>query len=308
MSITRRLAIGLAAAGALATAGAPVASAHDTPSVKGVSAHAKSAQKSMKRVTKAVNRHQSSAARRHLAAARRQAALASREARALHAAADTTGELTAAAGALGLATDTYTDLLTMISTVIDQVRGVVQDVLAAAILPSVNGQTRLLEILNGLVAHLPEAYQDEAAALVAQLTAATTDPLGALTGLLGEEGLPFDVASIVSTALQTATAAVQTALGGIEKIIPSLPAMAQQPLRMALTLVTDVIGTVTETLASFLSPASRGATQSGGLLGSLISGPLGMVQNLLGGFLGREGLFGGLLGGGGLFGRLPARA
>ena len=157
MSITRRLAIGLAAVGAIATAGAPAASAHGTPSAKGVSAHVKSAQKSMKRVTKAVNRHQSSAARRHLAAARRQAALASREARALRNAADTPAELSTAAGALGLATDSYTDLLTMISGVIDEVRGVVQDALAAAIAPSVNGQTKLLEILNGLVVHLPES-------------------------------------------------------------------------------------------------------------------------------------------------------
>ena len=110
---------------------------------------------------------------------------------------------------------------------------------------------------------------------------------------------------VISSALQTATAAVQTALGEIEKMIPSLPAMAQQPLQMALSIVTGVIDTVTNTLASFLSPASGDDTQSGGLLGSLISGPLGIVQNLLGGFLGREGIFGGLLGGdGGLFGWL----
>ena len=62
----------------------------------------------------------------------------------------------------------------MISGVIDEVRGAVQDALAAAIAPSVNGQTKLLDILNGLVVHLPESYQDEAAALIAQLTAATT--------------------------------------------------------------------------------------------------------------------------------------
>ena len=39
----------------------------------------------------------------------------------------------------------------------------------------------------------------------------------------------------------------------------------------------------------------------------MISGPLGIVQNLLGGILGGNGLFGGLLGGnGGLFGWLPS--
>jgi hypothetical protein len=300
MSISRRIAVGLAAAGAIAVTGAPAASAH-SPSAKGVSAHAKKAHVAMKRVAVAVDRHNSRSARKHLAVARRQAAVAAREARALRAAADTPAEYTTAAGALGLATDTYTDLLTMISGLIDEVSGIVQSSLAKALPATVNGHTKLLDMLNGVVALLPEQYQDEAAAFIAQLTAATADPLGTLTGLLGAGGLPVDIASIVTTAVQTATEAVQMALSHIEALLPSLPAIAQGPIRMALTMVTDIMDMVTGTLGNFLPGAGAGtgsgAPQAGGLLGGLISGPMSMVQNLLGGVLGGNGggLFGGLL-------------
>lgn len=300
MSISRRLAVGLAAAGAIAVTGAPAASAH-SPSVKGVSAHAQQAQKAMKRVAVAVDRHNSRAARKHLLTARRQAAVAAREARALRSAADSPAEITTAAGAVGLATDTYNDLLAMISDLIDEAKGIVQEALATAIPATVNGQARLLEILNRMVALLPAEYQAQATAVIAQLTAAMAGPIGSLTGILGSAGLPVDVAGIVQTALQTATGAVQMALAQVEAFLPSLPATAQGPVRMALTMVTDIMEMVTGTLGSLLPGAgtatNSGPAQTAGLLDGLISGPLGMVQGLLGSLLGgsSSGLLGGLL-------------
>jgi hypothetical protein len=297
MSISRRLAIGLAAAGAIAVTGAPAASAH-SPSVKGVSAHAKKAHVAMKRVAVAVDRHNSRVARKHLLTARRQAAAAAREARALRATADTPGEITTAAGAIGLATDTYNDLMVMISDLIDEAKGIVQEALAKAIPATVNGQSKLLELLNGMVALLPEEYQAQATAFIAQLTVAMADPIGSLTGILGSAGLPVDVAGIVQTALQTATGAVQMALAQVEALLPSLPAIAQGPVRMALTMVSDIMDMVTGTLGSLL-PGAGAATGSGApQLGGLISGPLSAVQGLLGSLLGgssSSGLLGGIL-------------
>jgi hypothetical protein len=297
MTTPRRLAVTLAAAGALASAAAPAASAHSHASSASVAVHSKRADRAIASLKRAVRTHHSRQARLRLAKARHEVAVAARLARSLSAAADTPAETVDAAGAVALATGQYTDLIAAVSELVDQVHGAVQQALAAALPPSVNATGQLLDLLNQLLAVVPENVKPHLAAAIAQLTADGTSVLSPMQTALTGGDLPVDIAQIVTTAIQSVTTALDTAMGQIAAIVPTLPAIAQGPVQAALNLVQGVLNMVMGQVGSFLPGGSSGPSGSSGPgsgAGDIAGGIFGQVNGLI------SQLLGGLLGGGGL--------
>jgi len=293
MTTPRRFAVTLAAVGALASTAAPVASAHSHASAAAVAAHAKRADHAMTALRRSVRAHHNRQARLHLRTARHELAVAARQARLLRAAADTPAQTVDAAGAVALATGEYTDLVALVSQLVDQVQGSIQQALASALPGSVNASGQLLDILNQLLPLVPDAVRPQLAAAIAQLTADGTTALSPMQNALAGGTLPVDIAQIVSTAMQAVTSALDTAMNQIAAIVPTLPAMAQGPVQSALSLVQGVLNMVTGQIGSFLpggssSPGSGTGDLAGGILGQMS----GLISQLLGGILPGGGLSG----------------
>jgi hypothetical protein len=105
--------------------------------------------------------------------------------------------------------------------------GPLQAALAQALQPTLNGRQQALAALQQVIGQLPASAQADPTQLIAQLTQAMTGEVGNLTGLLNGGDVPEGLQALITQALATATSLVQSAVGQLQALIPSLPPEAQ---------------------------------------------------------------------------------
>jgi hypothetical protein len=297
MLFPSRVAVTLAAAGAIAATAVPTAASARQPTGASVVLHAKRADRALAAFKREVARHHKVRAARFIRAARHETAVAGRQARIVRAAAVQPTQLPEAAGAVTVAGDQYGQLATMISQCIAQVHGMLQQILAQILPSAINMQNQLLAMLNQMLGQIPQASQPQLATAITNVAASGASALPPLQQALTSHALPVDIAGIVASAFNTATTALQAALGTVNSVLPTMPAVAQGPIQQVLSMVTSILNTVIGQIGSFVPGAggsSSGSSTSGGLAGGItgiVGGVLSQVQSLLGNLFGN--LFGG---------------
>jgi phage-related protein len=152
-------------------------------------------------------------------------------------------------------------------------------------------------MLNQMLGQIPQASQPQLATAITNVAASGASALPPLQQALTSHALPVDIAGIVASAFNTATTALQAALGTVNSVLPTMPAVAQGPIQQVLSMVTSILNTVIGQIGSFVPGAggsSSGSSASGGLAGGItgiVGGVLSQVQSLLGNLFGN--LFGG---------------
>ncbi|WP_354700147.1 hypothetical protein DSM112329_00410 [Paraconexibacter sp. AEG42_29] len=250
-----------------------------------VSQHIAKAQSAAKKVTRATKKGDVAAARKALKTSRHEAVVASRGARQLAAGAgDSTAaaktavwSITAAAGALG---ESLTRFSNLVPTTGDEK---LQKLLAGSLPGTAAGHAQLVEELTALVNELSGGAQALAAQALAALQAAAPVQVQQIAAIAGIDDLPAQVGTLIQTALSTATAALQTGLTELTKLLPVLPAQTEAQISTALGSITstihELIPMLTQITGVAITAATNSVKQATGICQSLLSG-------LLGGFLG----------------------
>lgn len=277
MNRCTRLVVAALSAAAVAV---PTATAQAAPkaSPASVKTHVKKAQGAQARLATLVRRGDLAGAKRVLKVARREATTASRQARVLAARANRSeaaaesavGSLMAAAGNYGTAIEQFAALLPKASEAFQQF-------LANAIPGTIAGRDQLVQTLTDLVGKLSGEAQALAAQALALLQAETPEQVAALAETSLTE-LPSSIEEIINSALAAASAALQTGLGELTEIIPSLPPLVQGPLTHALETIKSLI--------SGLMPALQQTTTG---VTNIVEQVLDMVKSLIGGLFGGNG-------------------
>ncbi|HEX6390332.1 MAG TPA: hypothetical protein VFZ89_12810 [Solirubrobacteraceae bacterium] len=305
------------AALSVAAVGFPTATAQAAPkaSPASVKAHVKKAQGAQARLATMVRRGDVAGAKRVLKVARREASTASRQARTLATRAqrsDAAAE--AAVGSLSVSAANIAAAIEQFAALIPKATTAIQEMIANAIPGSIAGHDQLVQTLTDLVGKLGGEVQGLAAQALALLQADSPDQVSALAETALTD-LPAHISELIDAALAAASAALETGLGELAKVIPNLPEALQGPLTMALDSV--------KSLLSGLMPTLQQTTAA---VTNIVSEVIAMVKSLVGGLLGSngdgsettvdadsgKGLFGGLLDGitsmlptfGGMFGKL----
>ena len=294
MPFPSRVAVTLAAAGALAATALPATASARQPTGASVVLHAKRADRALSSFKREVARHHKVRAARFIRVARHETALAGRQARMVRTQAVQPTQLPDAAGAVTVAGDQYGQLATMISECIAQVHGMLQQLLAQILPSAINMQNQLLAMLNQMLGQIPSGSQPQLATAITNVAASGASALPPLHQALSTNALPVDIAGIVSAAFNTATTAIQAALGTVNAILPTMPTVAQGPIQSVLGMVTSILNTVLGQFTPGSGGTSGGTPTSGGLAGGItgiVGGVLNQIQSLLGSLFGN--LFGG---------------
>jgi hypothetical protein len=317
MSQNRRsLAVMATLAALVAVPATASAKSHDSVATAGASVqvHVTKAETAVKRLKRAVAAHKGSAVKKELKTARSQTAAAARGARqmAFSAASDT--QEVAATQSLALAGTQYDALITAITDLVDEISGQAQALIAQAISPSLAGKQSIVTMLTNMLTKVPAEVQPVLASVIAALSLGDTAEVTNLDQAANSGTLPGNISSIVTSCLNMAMDAVDSAFSMIQGFLPMFPTAVQGPLGTILSTVSATVGTlipsvltqVTGLIDSVLSSlpfvggtSATGAVGNlGGMLSGLLSGGTGagaaagignigtMITDMLGGLFG----------------------
>jgi hypothetical protein len=300
----------LLATAAVVSVALPVASADAKGSV---SQHVKRSDAQIAKVIKEAKKGHQRSALKALKAARHEAAVAGRLAGKRAEGAKTGSAQKDAAAPVGLAAGQYDDMIAQFSALIDQVKGQIQKALADALAPALAGRQELINLLTQLVDKLPPPMKQPAQQILADAASQTANDPAQIADPIPD--LPKLIAGIVTQAFAAATGIVETVLGMIGPMAGNYP--GQDPLDGSVTDLTGVVGGFPSLIGGIL-PTITGLGSS---ICKMVMGPLsqvmGLVDDLLGSFLGGGhstpatgtgqqggGFLSGLFGNGGLIGSL----
>ena len=269
MKLSSRLAAGALVA---SLAAVPAAAEAKPATASKVRAEVRAADKSLDRVVSLVRRNRDSAASKQLSKYRRQLRSADRQLKKLRpSATGVTGAKSygSAARSVGVISNECVDSLTGI---VDEAAGNPQEAIARAITSCLAARERVLDTLTALIDQVPVEARPYLAKVIAMLSSDGRDEVANLTGVLDNPGLPTDVASILTTALEMATAAIDDAMTRLQGILDVVPPEVRPMIESTLTMVTgildSVMGMVTDLLTGlFGGTPTGGGTDTGGLGG-----------------------------------------
>ena len=150
---------------------------------------------------------------------------------------------------------------------------------------------RIAETLTGLLDEVPAEARPYLAQVIALLSTDGQDDVAAITDVLGNPALPTDVASILTQALELATAAIDDAMTRLQGILDVVPPEARPIVEGALAMVTETLHSVITMVRDLLtglfggtptSPGTPGAGGLGGLFGSGGLPGLNLLQGIFG--------------------------
>jgi phage-related protein len=317
MSHHRRSVAVMATVAALAAVPATAsAKSHDSvaSAAASVQVHVNKAETAVKRLKRAVAAHKGTTVKKELKTARSQTAAAARGARSMAYSASSDVQEVAATQSLALAGTQYDALITAITDLVDEISGQAQALIAQAISPSLAGKANIITMLTTMLAKVPAEVQPVVASIIAALSLGDTAEVTNLDQAANSGTLPDNISSMVTSCLNMAMDAVNSAFSMIQGFLPMFPAAVQGPLGTILSTVTSTVGTlvpsilgpITSLIDSVLSslPFVGGTSATGGIgnLGGLLSGLLGGGSGATAG-IGNIGntitdLLGGLFGGG----------
>ena len=291
MKLSTRLAAGALVA---SFAAVPVTAEAKPASTGKVRVEVRAADKSLDRVVSLVRRNRDSAASKELRKYRRQLRGAEGQARRLRRSTGTVAGAKSYANAVrmvGLVSDECADSL---SSIVDEAAGNPQEAIARSISACIVTRERLVEALTQVLDQVPEAAKPYVAKVIALLSSDGQNEVANITDVLGNPGLPTDVASILTHALELATAAIDDAMTRLQGILDVVPPEVRPMVQSALTMVTEMLNSVMGMVRDLLTglfggtPTSPGTpgTGAGGLGGLFGSGGLPGL-NLLQGIFGQ---------------------
>ncbi|MEA2148769.1 MAG: hypothetical protein QOD69_599 [Solirubrobacteraceae bacterium] len=265
------------------------AKSHDSVASAGASVqvHVTKAETAVKRLKRAVAAHKGSAVKKELKTARSQTAAAARGARQMAYAATTDTQEVAATQSLALAGTQYDTLITAITDLVDEISGQAQALIAQAISPSLAGKQNIITMLTSMLTKVPAEVQPVLASIIAALSVGDTAEVTNLDQAVNSGTLPANISSMVTSCLNMAMDAVDSAFSMIQSFLPMFPTAVQGPLGTILSTVSATVGTIvpsvltqiTGLIDSVLSslPFVGGTSATGGIgnLGGLLSGLLG---------------------------------
>jgi len=233
MSSPIRLATAAIVVGSLALAPA-AAEAHKVASPKSVKSHVRKADRSLKQVKSLVRSGDSPEAAQHVRRVRSQMRSATREANRLKRRARSKRSVKRAAAAQVTVAKEFNRIAEAYAVIVDEANGVVQLAIASTIDNYLVGRQKAIEVLTGLMDQLPEAARPHIARVLALLTTDGKDEVVSITQAIQSPGLPPEVASALTQALEVATAAIGMATEQLQAILPLLPAEARPHVERAL--------------------------------------------------------------------------
>ena len=288
-----KLSTRLAAGALMASLAAVPATAEAKPASAGkVRVEVRAADQSLDRVVSLVARNRDSAASKQLRKYRRHVRKAEGQVKRLRrSTASTAGAKTYgnAARMVGVISNECVDSL---SKIVDEAAGNPQEAIAKAISACIVTRERIAETLTGLLDNVPAEAQPYLAKVIALLSTDGQDDVAAITDVLGNPGLPTDVASILTQALELATAAIDDAMTRLQGILNVVPPEVRPIVEGALAMVTETLHSVITMVRELLTglfggtPTSPGTPGTGGLGGLFGSGGLPGL-NLLQGIFGQ---------------------
>ncbi|HEX8157666.1 MAG TPA: hypothetical protein VF526_09810 [Solirubrobacteraceae bacterium] len=304
----RRLLVIVATAAALVVpAGAAQASDSSFVSANAkVKIQVAKAHKAVARLKVAVWRRDGVAAAAQLKIARELSAAASVNARRMNHRSTSKHDSAIAAAALVEVATEYEDLLETITDLVDEITGPAQELLAEAILPTIEGRDGVLDSLADILDEVPEAIEETLATVFTALSLDDATELLNLRDAMKGGDLPDNVLSLVTDGLESATDSLDGLFDTVEEIVELLPKPIRKPIAKILDCVDDtteqltpeVLETVTELIDSILDTVPLLGDESIGLdhlLGDDLLGEL-LGGDLLEGILGDDNGDGGLLG------------
>jgi hypothetical protein len=185
---------------------------------------------------------------------RRATAALARDARALRRAARTTKQRVRAAKAyrlLAAQQNANVETLSALVKYADEFRTQMARYLTGAI----DGRVPSLHVLEALAPYLPDEVQEAIAEAIAKYSTDSQQAVSSLTDALATGNLPATVQDIVTTAIDSITAALNDAVDQLKTIVPLLPDSAQplvteifalvnQNITMVTDIIKDVLGSV----------------------------------------------------------------
>lgn len=284
MRTHRRLVV-LAATAAAVVAVPTAAQAHQSPSVKTVSSHAAKADKALIRLHLAVDAGNGKSAAKQLKIARKESAAAGADARKMAKGARGS-KATRAAQANTISAEQYDQLLETLATLVDEIKGKIQTLIADALKPALQAKQQAIAILTSLLDVVPEPAKPILQSVIAALSAGDATEVTELQGALNTPGgLPGSISGIVSSVLGSATAAIDAGFETVKSILPLLPEVVRGPLTSILGQVQQTVGTLVPSVLSMVTGIIDTAMGSLPFIGAA-GGGFGLGQ-LLGGIVGK---------------------
>ena len=290
MKLSTRLAAGVLVA---SFAAVPATAEAKPVTASKVRAEVRAADKSLDRVVSNVRRNRDATASKQLGKYRKQLRSADRKLKKLRSSATGTAgakSYGSAARAVGVVSNECVDSLTGI---VDEAAGNPQEAIARAITACLAARERVLDTLTALIDQVPVEARPYLAKVIAMLSSDGQDEVANLTGVLDNPTLPTDVASILTQALEMATAAIDEAMTRLHGILDVVPPEVRPMVQSALTMVTGILestmGMVRDLLTGLFggTPTTPGTPGTGtGGLGGLFGGGLPGL-NLLQGIFGQ---------------------
>jgi hypothetical protein len=290
-----KLSTRLAAGALVASLAAVPATAEAKPaSAAKVRAEVRVADKSLDRVVSLVQRNRDRAASKQLAKYRKQLRRADGQLRKLRSSATDTAGAKSYGSAARMVGSISNECVDSLAKIVDEAAGNPQEAIARAITACLAARERVLDTLTQLISQVPVEAQPYLAKVIAMLSSDGQDEIANLTGVLDNPGLPTDVASILTTALEMATQAIDdamTRLNGILDVVPpEVRPLVQSTLGMVTGIMDSVMGMVKGLLTGLFggTPTNPGTPGTGaGGLGGLFGGGGLPGLNLLQGIFGQ---------------------
>ena len=290
MKVSTRLAAGALVA---SLAAVPAVAEAKPASAGKVRTEVRAADKSLDRVVSLVQRNRDAAASKQLTRYRKQLRRADGQLKVLRRSATGTAGAKSYGSAARMVGSISNECVDSLSKIVDEAAGNPQEAIAKSITACLAARERVLDTLTQLIDQVPVQARPYLAKVIAMLSTDGKDEVAALTDALANPALPTDVASILTQALEMATAAIDDAMARLQGILDVVPPEARPMVESALTMVTGIlrstIGMVKDLLTGLFggTPTTPGTpgTGTGGLPGLGGGGLPGL--NLLQGIFGQ---------------------
>ncbi len=264
-----KLSTRLAAGALVASLAAVPATAEAKPVSAGkVRVEVGAADQSLDRVVSLVRRNRDNAASKELRRYRLQLRRAEGQVRKMRGSTGTVAAAKSYAGAARMVGSVANQCADSLSKIVDEAAGNPQEAIAKAISACIVTRERIVETLTQILDQVPAEARPYIAKVIALLSSDGQDEVAAITDALANPALPTDVASILTQALELATAAIDDALTRLQGILEMVPPEARPMVQGALTMVATQLRSVMTMVKDLLTGLFGGTPKSPGTPGT----------------------------------------
>ncbi len=291
MKLSTRLAAGALVA---SLAAVPAAAQAKPASVGKVRTEVRAADQSLDRVVSLVRQDRDGAAAKQLRTYRRQLRRAELQTSKLRRSTRSAAGAKRYGSAARMVGSVANECADSLAQIVPDAAGNPQEAIAKAVAACIATRERVVETLTAVLDQVPAEARPYLAKVIAMLSSNGQNEVAAITGALGTPGLPTNVASILTQALELATAAIDDAMTRLQGIVDVVPPEARPIVQGALTMVSEQLQSVMTMVKNLLTGLLGGGatspstgTGTGGLGGLFGTGGGLPGMNLLQGIFGQ---------------------